>query len=247
MAENEGTDKYLLTGRGEILEKLRWLERAKTIMSGQIANSGTTFITTIVKILPDKNILAIDVSAQDTTNRRVSRAEYVVFRSDYEGIANQFTGRSIKDATLEDAPVFSVAIPEQILWVQRRAFFRVPVPFTMPAHCRFRFDGGDELEFHIIDISLNGLAFWDRLSFLPKGIEEGYILPEVSLELPSIGIVSVALEVRNKVNYSEQSGGKGQRFGCKFVEVSKPVEIQLQKFLFELQILQREKNRLLKG
>lgn len=240
-------DTYTLTGKGEILEKLRMMEKHKILLTALASGESSGFLTTIVKVCPEKGLLALDPSANKSLNNRLLGADGVSFTAQVNGVTSRFSVSKIGEATLNGQSVFAVPIPESLFWLQRRRFYRVPIPYSMIVKCQIPLEGGEIGEFGVSNLSLRGLALIDRSDRIGRSIEIGHVFQNCRLDLPIFGAEQFALELRNKLETAADVHHTGLRLGFAFHGISRNFEIHMQKFMYELEIQKKQADSLVRS
>jgi c-di-GMP-binding flagellar brake protein YcgR len=112
---------FIITRRMNIIEKLLRMERLSILISVTPATEPESgFVTTIVTVLPGKNIFAMDVSEDAGLNRALQNSGKLIFTATVDGVGMRFEARALITATLRGSPVFAVPIPTSMYWPQQR-------------------------------------------------------------------------------------------------------------------------------
>jgi c-di-GMP-binding flagellar brake protein YcgR len=239
-------ETYSLKGKGEILEKLRMMEKYKILLTAVPAGENNGFLTTIVKVIPEKGMVALDVSANASLNKQVSGAEGITFSAQVDGIVARFAADRCVEATLNGQSVFAIPIPQSLYWLQRRRCYRVAIPYSKSVKCHVPLASGQIAEFSVLNVSLFGLALMDRMGHFTGGVEVGDVFVSCKLDLPGFADERFALEVRNKLETAADAHHTGLRVGCAFRGQSRNFEIQMQKLMYELEIQKKQSENLTK-
>jgi c-di-GMP-binding flagellar brake protein YcgR len=240
-------ENYSLRGKGEILEKLRLMEKHKILLTAVPSGENSGFLTTIVKVIPEKGLLALDLSANKSLNDRLLEADGISFSAQVDGIMARFLVGRCNEATLNGQSVFAIPIPESLYWLQRRRYYRVPIPYSMILKCQVPFANGQMGEFSVLNVSLLGLALMDRSGQLDSGVEIGDVFVGCKLDLPGLSDERFALEVRNKLETAADAHHTGLRVGFAFRGISRNFEVHMQKFMYELEIQKKQAESLIRS
>ncbi len=236
---------YTLRGIGDIIEKFRLMQRKRCLVTAHHQDSKINLVTAIVEVLPDKQLVVFDVSANEALNRRFAEAEQVVFTAQVEGVKSRFSVDKLTEAVLHGQPVFAAPIPEALYWHQQRKFYRVAIPLSLPVKCQLPVEG-HRIEFGVYDLSIGGLALYDKHGRIGAAIEIGFLLEDCTLSIPDHGEFRLGLEVRNKNPMARAHPPVGQRVGCAFHGLTRAGEIHLQKFIFEVELLKKRQDSLVR-
>lgn len=88
----------------------------------------------------------------------------------------QFVSHRIESAAYDRKPAFLVPLPERVLRLQRREYYRLTTPIVNPLKCMVPLEEGRTREFPIVDISAGGIGM--IVGNLPKArLEVGAIYP----------------------------------------------------------------------
>jgi hypothetical protein len=68
-------------------------------------------------------------------NQRILHSERVIFISSYHQAKVQFVADSIENAVLNNLAAFYIPLPDSLLRIQRREYFRLTTPVSNPLKC----------------------------------------------------------------------------------------------------------------
>ncbi len=222
-------DKYFLHSKGEIIQKLRLLGKSKSSITGYFNGGKDFFLTAVVEVLRDKNILVLDISNNQELNEKIIQSERLVFKAKHLGIIAQFNISAIQTAKYKGQQFFACKIPEDIIWVQRREHFRVHIPLSDNALFQIKNDSGELKEYRIIDVSGGGIAVADELFSLL--VEAGDELTNVNLFFDKDLSTTTNLYVQNKLPLDFSNPDAGQRIGCLFESLRTDFSADLQRYI----------------
>lgn len=236
----ENTEKYLLHSRGEIIQKLKMLAKDHCLITAHFNAGQESLITAVIDVLREKELLALDYGSNENINQKLLKADRVVFKTQHNGITAQFSARSVIKAKLKGQPVFAVALPEDLLWVQRREYYRIRVPLGMPIECHYTDDEGETRTHRIIDISSGGVALADPDYAFDLEDAAGGVLHNCRITLPEHGDGLVSLEIRNQLPLNFDDPGAGQRIGCSFVSIGSDFEANIQRYIHYIEAQRKQ-------
>jgi c-di-GMP-binding flagellar brake protein YcgR len=153
-----------------------------------------------------------------------------------ENIKVQFSALSPKAAISRDYAAVSIRMPDRVLRLQRREYYRVRTPDSLSASCLVPYSGDKEQyeSVRVLDLSVGGLAM---LAY-PRhfDLSDGALVDRCFLDLPGIGTVTV----RVRVAHVELTGdGELRRCGCEFVDLSPQARMMLQRYVQKIDVEQR--------
>lgn len=230
-AENQ--EQYLLHNHNEIAQKLRLLIKNHVFVTATFNNGTQSMNTAIVDVIRDMDLVAIDYGPSESLNEQLLNANRIIFKASFDGINVQFTTNSITKAKYQGESVFAIPIPESMLWVQRREFFRVRIPLGSPAICEIRQTDDSYRDYKLFDISAGGLSLIDE--YYDLEVEAGIIMSHCRLELPEHGNGRINLEVRNILPVKAGDRQAGRRIGCAFHNMGMSFAATIQRYIHAIE------------
>ena len=228
--------QYLLHNRGEILTV------AKSLINhgSQITiffNEGQDLLLTTLLAADDRKGLVFDYGSTDMINQRAGKADKLFCIASLDRVKIQFVLRRLEHIQFQGRSAFQSALPDSLLRLQRREYYRLTMPVTRPLVCHVpvtdESGGSKVLAFNVVDISGGGVA----LAFNTNGplLARDTDYPDCSIELPEVGKVSVTLHVRSIFEVSLRSGALLQRGGCQFVKMPGPMLTLIQRYIIKIE------------
>lgn len=227
----ENQEKYLINSPGTIKQKLKQLAKNHAQLTINFAN-GESFLTSVVDVLSVKNLLILDYGPNESQNEKLIETDRAVLQAKPDGITTQFTIQHIQRARIQGTLSFACPIPETLLWVQRREFYRVKVPLSETVFIEHENEAGKKLRYTVIDISVGGVAIKD----FNAALEPGDILHNCKLVLGDQAEGIVDLEIRDEIPLDKDNG---KRCGCMFLNLPGELEIEVQRFINYVDIQQK--------
>ena len=231
-------EKYFLRSKGEIVQKFKLLVKSKSALTGYFNNGNDFFLTSIIDVLRDKNVLVLDINQDKKLNSKITQSEHIVFKTKHLGITAQFNTNSIQTAKFQGQQFLACAIPDDLLWVQRRDAFRAHVPMSSHAVCQIKSQDGELNEFRIIDVSGGGIALADE-NFALK-VEAGDEFNNVNLIFNDEISCTTNITIQNTLPLNFNSPSAGQRIGCKFNALQADFAADLQRYINQLDSQSRQ-------
>lgn len=225
----ESQEQFLLHNHNQIIQKLRLLIKNHVFITATFNNGSQSMNTVIIDVIKDMDLLALDYGPSQSVNEQLLNAGRIIFKASFDGIDVQFTATSITRAKYQGESVFAVPIPDEMLWVQRREFFRVKIPLGEPALVEIRQSDDSFREYKLFDISAGGLSFIDE--YYDLQVEPGIVISHCRLELPGQGSGKVNLEVRNLIPMKAGDRQAGRRIGCNFHNMGMSFAATIQRYI----------------
>lgn len=228
-------DQYMLRSRAEVLAVLRGLYEHVSQITVFFDEGRHMLITTLAAVEDDHVVL--DYGPSSEMNRKSLDAEKHFCVTTLDKVRVQFILRRFEKIEFGDRPAFRAALPEEVLRLQRREFYRLVTPIMRPLKCRMKIpmpDGGEfPYEANVFDISGGGLG----LSAPPEPVpfDTDMQFPGCSVELPEVGVVTGTLRVRSLFEIVLRSGARVRRAGCEFVDLPGPMMTLIQRYIIKVE------------
>ena len=233
----EDQEDFVLDSPISIMAKLRQLAKGKVTITAYFKGGNQSMNTLVLEVLKDLDLVALDYGPTPELNEQLLQSDRVVFKAELDGITAQFNADSITKAKLHGDTVFAIPIPSQMLWVQRREYFRVRIPLGMPAYCEIRQADGSNRKYKIIDMSAGGVCLHDEHNDIQQLV--GDTIHNCKLELPEFGNGKVMLEVRGIYNMNNNDRSKGRRVGCQFHSLGMSFAATIQRYINHVDAMRR--------
>ncbi len=159
----------------------------------------------------------MDVGRDDDFNRRLLASDGVLFSKE-DGIKIKWTSTHISAVTLKDGQAIKIALPKDLIWLQRREFFRFATPIVNLVPCRITLidnanpDIEKTLELTLLDVSLGGIGV-----ITPDPLEPvlaiGASFDGCKISFPDVGVTNLTLKVKNITSVHAKDGAVKHRIG----------------------------------
>lgn len=227
--------RYAVHDPREIIRLLGAVVEKRLLLTAFI-DGGESFIT-LALALTDDGAVIVDACPDEVRNARVGSAARLVCTTRLDNVKLQFALAVPARIEYEGRPALRAALPDSIIRLQRREFYRLPTSQVEPLMCVITHAGEDgrrqEVQVRIVDISGGGLA----VLVPPRELrfEPGTEYRQCSLRLPDGNPLPVGLKVRNLFEIEKASGVKVQRAGCEFMGLSNQATARIQRYMFKLE------------
>jgi len=180
----------------------------------------------------------LDVGPFPPENKLLLLSDKITFVSVHQNVKIQFVVNDAENDLYENNEAFYLELPDYMLRIQRREFFRIPIPATAPVKCIIPIQPENPGEpvimrsVSVVDISGGGIGLLcgeDEAVLLPTKV-----FPDCQIVIPDVGTLKVTIEVRNGINFSAANVVK-KRVGCCFVRLDNQVNNLLQRYITRLQ------------
>lgn len=227
--------RYLLHSRSEILFILRALRDKGSLVSVYF-NEGNDFLLTTVLEVDDETI-TLECGTNAKTNEKALASPKLILVTAHDKVKIQFSTSALDATEHNGRPAFRTRLPQALLRLQRREYYRLTTPIANPLKCfiPMRMKDGKEriFEANVVDISGGGVAVVappEGVAFAPE-----MRFPNCRIELSDAGTVTTTLEVRNVFDVTLRSGARVRRAGCQFLQLSGPMATIIQRYILKIQ------------
>jgi c-di-GMP-binding flagellar brake protein YcgR len=225
--------QFEVRSRLEVVALLRALQEGKVLITAYFG-AGDLLLTDLVAVHPESDEIVFGLGRDQAANLRLLASDEIVFVAAPDGIKMQFYGSAPRALQAEGYPAFAVPIPNALLRLQRREYFRVPTPLARPLVCTAESPEvpGERIDLTLVEISCGGLgAMVDTRQLRP---EKGMLLTGCELKLPETEPMRMSLEIRHVLESTRDRRGRA-RIGCRFVGLPRRLSTVLQRFVNKLQ------------
>lgn len=231
---------YMIHSRMEIIYILRAIQHKNELVTAYF-NQGQDFIlTSIVDIDSEGGAVIFDYGANELLNRRLLESDKIILVTTQDKVKVQFVTGRMREIEYLGRPAFRASLPNELLKLQRREYYRLATPVINPIKCAFNRPDNVKIEAPIADISLGGIAithYREKLQF-----ELGDRFKACRILLPDIGAVTTDIEIRNEQEITMKNGTQNHRAGCMFIDLHSSQQAMIQRYIIKLD---RERRSLL--
>lgn len=215
---------------------LRAIAAAGTRTAAYIGNGENFVHTTLLSMEGEPPLLLFERSADEALSSRLLKADKIIFVTSDDGVPVQFSAANPGTASFRGSDAFSVSMPQRVLRLQRRMYYRLPgEPVQGHLTCELPCRIGDTvtmLKPVVLDLSCGGLA-----AVVPA---DAPVLATGSrnvctIELPGVGRIESVIEVRATSEAMSPGGRAGRRYGLEFVNINNKNVALIQRFILEQQ------------
>jgi c-di-GMP-binding flagellar brake protein YcgR len=227
---------YLLRRRVDIAAVLRDVVRTRGLATVHYGGGQDALLTPLLQFDPNAGEITFDCSGAERANQGLLRAAKLVFVASHDKVKIRFTTGPARVVEHEGAKAFCVRMPDSMLRLQRREFYRVLAPVARPVRCIIPVEsenGARSVEARLHDISQGGVALIVQPNELPSAL--GACYERCRILLPDAGNVVVTLQTANMSEIHLLNGKSALRVGCQFVRPSMSALALIQRYIMRLE------------
>ncbi len=229
-------DSYTIHNESDIQFVLRGIMQEKTLITLYF-NQGDSFIlSSILAIDPINKKMILDYGNDEKLNRKALNTAKLTCVTSQAKVKVEFKCNSIKKIQFQDDSAFIVNLPESLMRMQRRDFFRITTPSVKPLICTIPLPKEYKpktAEVVLLDISCGGIAVIDQhpiVSFDPETV-----FKNCQITLPEIGTITVDIKVKNTYEAKLHNEVTCKRAGCEFIKPSTKEIAMIQRYIIKLE------------
>lgn len=230
--------KFLLYSRSEIIFVLRNLIQKNAMITVYFDAGNSFFLTAVLALSADNSKIIFDYGSDETMNRRAVQASKLIFTTMIDKVKVQFSLTGLSKTSYEGRAAFIGALPEVLLRLQRREYFRLSTPIASPLRCTIPSRRPDNTPFvmqsQLLDISGGGLGLMIDPEDKPN-YPTGRVFAECKIALPDEGLLSATLCVRNTFDVTTKTGARHVRVGCEFIDLTGPRLTMIQRYITRIE------------
>lgn len=239
--DTDDLSRFQVRSRREIISLLRTVGARNQLVRMQANHGADSVVTSILEVDDDNGIVIIDCAPSASTNQRVLESEDIAFETVLENIRILFFTSHAESCTHDGRPALYIPIPESVIRLQRREYYRVSTPVSNPVRCSIPVPGADggpatAAVVPLHNVSGGGIAVVDEKKQIPNTI--GTTFTKCRLDLPG-GAVEVTLRLMNSRDVTLNNGKNTRRLGFMFVDLPNATLAAIQRYITKLE---REQN-----
>lgn len=239
--------EYLLRSKSEIVSVLRSLIQRRAPLGAYFTQGSSFLVTSVLALDSDSGELVLDAGRDDDVYRQALQAEKLILSATLDKVKIQFALSHLSETWDAGRPAFRAALPDIVLRLQRREYFRLSTPVAKPvkfvATIRRMDASALVVEASLLDISGGGVGLMASPS-LAALLQRGAVLADCKMTLPDEGLLVANLCVRNKFDVTTRGGSRYVRVGCEFVALPGARMSMVQRYITRIE---RERKARLSG
>lgn len=240
--DTEDLNPYRLHSRREIVALLRTIAEQNQMLNMLANRDSAAIITTILEVDDVAGKLIIDCAQHEYLNNSILASDNISFETALEQVRILFFVDRVEQCQYQGKPALQIDLPQSMIRVQRREFYRVPTPAGAPVSCTITIPqtgAGEARSVTMVlqNVSGGGIALLDAQGVLDQTI--GRIYRNCRIDLPGGTLVVTSLELRNTQQVRLPNGQHANRLGCLFIDLPHAMLAAVQRYITKLE---REQN-----
>jgi c-di-GMP-binding flagellar brake protein YcgR len=224
-------ENFLVNSKFERMKILRELHESRIPVTAYLNNLTDSYITIILDVDKESETITFDSARDAAFNKVIFKGKQLSCATLVDNIKVEFLINNPSWLKNEKHGVMTCPLPQTMVRLQRRQFFRVPVAVDENVQCHIDHKG-TEMSFHLYDISCGGIGTRQ----IDRAFTPGTIIKNCLIELPGVAQpVKVDVEVRVSSEITLDNGKKLRHTGLAFVNLEQSQEILIQRYIFTVE------------
>jgi flagellar brake protein len=233
-------DSYRLTQPSDVirvLQEIRQEQRPVVILLPR----GVKVVTMVLEINESAGQLVYDVGRTQDETQAILSAGLIRCAAQLRGVSIRFALQPPSQVISRGAPAFISRVPTEMLYLQRRQYYRASIRLNRSYPCLIRLADQSEVSLNIQDISLGGVKLQSSIIALDK-LPVGTWLQRAQLDFLELGKIEVTMRVVSQ-RKTENEGIPNYVYGCRFQELPRGKDREIQRLVFSLERLDPSNGR----
>jgi c-di-GMP-binding flagellar brake protein YcgR len=227
---------FLIHSSEQIISKLSILLKKKCLLTVYFGDNDDSFITTLLDINIKDNRLIFYHSPKQEAIRELLDSYVVTFKTEYLGIKVAFDTVKIAKIQHEGVSVFAIPIPDSLLWIEARDYYRVKASFSSSSYCRLALKPGQTpIKFKLYDISLAGFSILIDSAEVSNLLVPDAHFVQCQIILADAGEGTVSFEVRSKYLINPEDPLRVDKVGCEFTQITTAFENTIHRYMGKIE------------
>jgi len=228
--------RYVTNNPSEIVLILRTAMRKNALVTAYFNGSNDFALTSVLAVDPDNNEVVFDVPQQKEALEKILSSRRVICITSEDGVKIKFPVAGLRPHAHDGSSALAAPIPDSMLRMQRREFYRAACPLGQPIKCRVPVivDGKPSpAEVVVLDISCGGIAVIDNHPMV--NFEKETEFRGCEIDLPGVGTVVSDLVVCDSFEITLKNNTVCKRSGCRFLNATPAMTGMIQRYIMRLE------------
>jgi len=236
-AHTHDDEQFMVQNQKQIIQILNDLAKHHEML--KVSFNNDTCLTNVISVDVNNHAVYLDIGIDEAFNNRLLASHHVSFSKD-DGIRIKWTSAHVSFMTLKDGKAIKIALPQKLIRLQRREFFRLATPIVNPVPCIIPIvdetnpEANRALELTLVDVSLGGIG-----AIAADPLDELFVIGarfnHCRISFPEVGESSLTLQVCNISPITMKDGAIKHRIGLQFISPSRGNEGLINRYTYNLE------------
>ena len=231
--------QYHIENPFEMCSILKSLITKPDVITAYYDESMKNFIlTSVISVDTKKRNFIMDISSDLKRNEQFVKSTRVICKTKCNNVQVEFSVKELKPIKYNNEDAFLCNLPQNILYLQRRDFYRMDIPVGDKLICRVSGNGKNSMILNLADISSGGVGVNE--SDLSKSFTLFELYHHCEIDLGETGTITFDLELRNKRTIRSKKNTEILRLGYKFVDLQTPDNAKIQRYIHSVDMRKKQ-------
>lgn len=232
---------FLIRKQDQIIRKLSILLKNKCLITGYYGDNDNSFITTLFDINEKNKFIIFYHSPRKDLIKNFINSPVITFKTEHIGIKISFESVKVEKIQHQGVSAFTVPIPDSLLWVEAREFYRVKFPVLTPSFCQLTINNQASINLKLYDLSISGLSVISDSSEISDLMITDARFEQCKLILTDEDEGIISFEIRSKYTINKNTTDRVEKIGCKLTSITSAFENTIQRYMQKIEIENRKK------
>lgn len=231
-------NKFRITSKSEILNILQIVMKRNMLTALHFDHNNDFILTSILAIDTELRQMVVDSGEIEKFSRVALHANKVTLVTSQDQSKIQFTCTAIKKIKFEKRNAFSIDLPESLLRIKKRQYYHITKStpkllkciIPLPNEQNSDITGITGITVH--DISCGGITLTERDSLV--NLKCGTTYKNCRITLPGIGVLNIAIRVKNTYKVTLENGLNCKHAGCEFINLPQEMLEMIRQYISRL-------------
>lgn len=232
-------EQFIVHNPKEVMQILNDLIKHKSMLRVSFNRGADECLTSVISLDAKTASVYLDIGIDEEFNRRLLASSHIIFLKE-DGVKIKWTSTHVSEVNLKDGKAIKIALPKDLIRLQRRDFYRFSTPVVNPVMCRIPVPDAlhpeEEivLDLTLVDVSLGGVGAIASAPLNPA-IVVGQSFNGCKIAFPDVGETNLTLMVRSITEMRTNEVVTKYRIGFMYVEPSRGNEGLINKYVYILE------------
>ncbi|TDI73729.1 MAG: flagellar brake protein [Betaproteobacteria bacterium] len=231
-------NKFRITSKSEILNILQIVMKRNMLTALHFDHNNDFILTSILAIDTELRQMVVDSGEIEKFSRVALHANKVTLVTSQDQSKIQFTCTAIKKIKFEKRNAFSIDLPESLLRIKKRQYYHITKSTPKLLKCIIPIPNEQNSDITGItgitvhDISCGGITLTERDSLV--NLKCGTTYKNCRITLPGIGVLNIAIRVKNTYKVTLENGLNCKYAGCEFINLPQEMLEMIRQYISRL-------------
>ena len=200
-----------ITLPGMVYGFLKRIQQNLSVLTITIPGSDVKYSSFLLEIHPEDDFMVLDEFLPDSAAAAMQQAKRLIISAFHDGAQIRFESELMTIGEQKGIPYYVVSLPQRIYYLQKRAFFRVPLSASQDIPAIICDENGYRLEGRVRNISYEGINIGLRKT-ADTHLLEGTLIDDCKISFPATSINCQLVVQHISNNHLDRSTLVGGRF-----------------------------------